>query len=195
MAEFFVMRKYRRRGVGKQMAFNVFDRLPGKWEVRQVAENNAGIAFWRRIILEYTGGNVQETLLAGEDWRGPAQSFDNRAGRPAGCMVASMKLDWQSVVVAALGQFAPWLAVVLVVMWAGYPGVVCVTPMAWLIALRVGLVCVDRSRSVERGWLLLEAALAGALIGLLQGLLFWVVVPRMGPILPSEQARAVWLEC
>jgi predicted acetyltransferase len=84
IAEFFVMRKYRRKGVGKRVAFGVFDRLPGKWEVRQATENRNAVAFWRNIIGEYTSGNFQETLLAGEDWRGPAQSFDNRAGRPAG---------------------------------------------------------------------------------------------------------------
>ena len=72
------MRKYCRQGAGKRVAFSIFDRLPAKWEVRQVNENTAGIAFWRRIIGEYTGGNYQETLLSGKDWAGPAQSFDNR---------------------------------------------------------------------------------------------------------------------
>ena len=104
-----------------------------------------------------------------------------------------MNLDWRTIILVPLSQFAPWLAVVLVVTWAGYPGVVCVTPMAWLIALRVGLVCVQKSHSGERARRLLEAAMAGSLFGLLQGLLFWVVVPRMGPILPSEQANAIGL--
>jgi len=99
-------------------------------------------------------------------------------------------LDWRTVFGVPLTQFAPWLAVVLVATWGGYPGVVCVTPVAWLMALRVGLVCVERSRSGARGQRLLEAALAGALSGLLQGVLFWVIVPRVGPILPSEQAQA-----
>ena len=70
---------------------------------------------------------------------------------------------------------------------------VCATPVAWLIALRVGLVCVGRSRSVEKGARLAEAGLAGALLGLVQGLLFWAVVPTMGPILPREQAGAIGL--
>ena len=104
-----------------------------------------------------------------------------------------MKLDWRAVLLVPATQFAPWLVVVLLATWGGYPGVVCVTPVAWLIALRVGLVCVGQSRSAQRGRRLLEAALAGALIGLLQGLLFWVVIPRMGPILPSEQAQAIGL--
>ena len=105
----------------------------------------------------------------------------------------SQPTDWRNVVLVPLTQFAPWLAVVLAATWGGFPGVVCVTPVAWLIALRVGLVCVEQSRSAERNRRLLEAALAGALFGLLQGLLFWVVIPRMGPILPSEQAQATGL--
>jgi hypothetical protein len=63
--------------------------------------------------------------------------------------------------------------------------------MAWLIALRVGIVCVRRSKSIQRGMLLQEAALAGAWFGLLQGLLFWVFVPLMGPIKTSEQASTI----
>ena len=98
------------------------------------------------------------------------------------------QLDWKAILWVPVSQFVVWLAMVLAVTWAGYPGVVCVTPVAWLIALRVGLVCEAQSRSSGRARRLLEAVLAGAVLGLLQGLLFWVVAPRMGPILPSEQA-------
>ncbi len=103
------------------------------------------------------------------------------------------RLDWRTILVVPLTQFVPWLASVLLVTWAGYPGVVCVTPVAWLIALRVGLVCVRRSSSAEPGQRLREAALAGAVFGLLQGFLFWVIVPLMGPIKPSERANAIGL--
>jgi hypothetical protein len=101
---------------------------------------------------------------------------------------SSSQLDLLVILWVPASQFAPWLAVVLLVTWAGYPGVVCVTPMAWLIALRVGLICVSQSSSLGRARRLLEAVLAGAVFGLLQGLLFWVLTPRMGPVLPSEQA-------
>jgi predicted acetyltransferase len=33
IAEFFIMRKYRRQGVGEQAAFQIFDRFPGPWHV------------------------------------------------------------------------------------------------------------------------------------------------------------------
>jgi hypothetical protein len=97
------------------------------------------------------------------------------------------KLDFRLILTVPLGQFAIWLAAVLLVTWAGYPGVVCVTPMAWLIALRVGIICVGRSSSLHTGQRLLEAALAGGWFGLLQGLLFWIIVPFMGEIKPTER--------
>ena len=50
MAEFFVLRKYRRRGVGRDAARAVFARFPGEWQVREQFENTAAIAFWRSAI-------------------------------------------------------------------------------------------------------------------------------------------------
>ncbi len=77
IAEFFVMGRYRRQGVGKQAAFYLFDMFRGKWEVRQIKKNEAGQMFWRNIIGEYTGGRFNETVLDKESWRGPIQSFDS----------------------------------------------------------------------------------------------------------------------
>jgi predicted acetyltransferase len=50
MTEFFVMRKYRRRGVGRWMAAEVLARFPGRWQVRQQLSNPAATAFWRTAI-------------------------------------------------------------------------------------------------------------------------------------------------
>jgi hypothetical protein len=99
------------------------------------------------------------------------------------------KIDVRLILEAAIRQFVPWLGVVLLVTWAGYPGVVCITPMAWLIALQVGNVCAAKSKSTMSSNRLFEAALAGGLLGLLQGILFMVVVPAMGPIRPEEEAN------
>jgi MFS family permease len=105
----------------------------------------------------------------------------------------SSGLDLRVILEAPLRLFAPWLAIVLVVTWAGYPGVVCVTPMAWLLALRVGIAVVGRSASAQPAQRLREAALAGGLFGLLQGALFGVLVLRLGEILPGERAGAAVL--
>jgi predicted acetyltransferase len=78
VAEFFVLQRYRRSGVGEQAARWLFDRFPGRWEVREKAENTRAIAFWRRVIDRYTGGRFDEEVLADDRWQGPVQRFDNR---------------------------------------------------------------------------------------------------------------------
>jgi predicted acetyltransferase len=80
MAEFFVMRKYRRRGVGASAATQLFARFPGRWEVGQVVENTAAQAFWRDVIGRYTGGRYREVALDEPAWQGPVQTFE---GAPA----------------------------------------------------------------------------------------------------------------
>jgi predicted acetyltransferase len=50
MAEFFVMRKYRRHGVGTHAAAAIFERYSGNWTIRQQLTNPAATAFWRTAI-------------------------------------------------------------------------------------------------------------------------------------------------
>jgi len=47
--EFFVMRAYRRHGYGAAMAWAIFDRFPGRWQVEQIGPNVGAQAFWRRV--------------------------------------------------------------------------------------------------------------------------------------------------
>jgi predicted acetyltransferase len=75
MDEFFVMRKYRRRGVGEYVARTLFARFPGRWEVAQVRASLGAQAFWRHVIGCYTHDHFQEADLDTSRWRGPAQSF------------------------------------------------------------------------------------------------------------------------
>lgn len=72
IAEFFVMRKYRRRAVGQTVAWQVFDRFPGRWSVDEMAANQPAIQFWRKVIGAYTGGDYRELRHAGG---GPVQVF------------------------------------------------------------------------------------------------------------------------
>jgi predicted acetyltransferase len=76
--EFFVMRAYRKRGVGRYVAHALFDRYPGVWEVSEIMTNTPAQAFWRRIIGEYTGGNFTEVTLDTELWHGPVQVFRSK---------------------------------------------------------------------------------------------------------------------
>jgi predicted acetyltransferase len=73
MAEFFVMKKYRRMGVGSTVAKNLFSLFPGVWKVSQIEENTPSLLFWRRLIGEYTNHNYEEGRR--EDLKGPLQTF------------------------------------------------------------------------------------------------------------------------
>jgi len=77
MADFFVMRRYRRQGIGTFVAEYMFEMFPAKWEVRQFAENLAAQAFWRKVIDRYTNGHFQEITLDNEQWKGTVQYFAN----------------------------------------------------------------------------------------------------------------------
>jgi predicted acetyltransferase len=61
MGEFFVLRRYRRCGVGRVVASRLFDRFAGRWEVRQLPSNVVAQKFWREIIADYTKGAFAET--------------------------------------------------------------------------------------------------------------------------------------
>ena len=92
----------------------------------------------------------------------------------------SNKLDFRSVFLIPLRQFAWWLIMVLLATFTGYPGVVCITPLAWLISLQAGNLISIQSKSSLRSRRLIEAALAGGFLGLLQGVLFMVTIRFMG---------------
>ncbi|MBQ2668340.1 MAG: GNAT family N-acetyltransferase [Clostridia bacterium] len=54
MAEFFVLYKYRRCGVGTFAATEVFRRFPGLWELRCHPKNTTSVFFWDKVIRENT---------------------------------------------------------------------------------------------------------------------------------------------
>jgi predicted acetyltransferase len=77
MDEFFVLRKYRRRGVGEWAAVWLFNHYPGTWEVGEIPENVEAQQFWRTVISRYTGGHFREVTVNNESWRGPVQIFSS----------------------------------------------------------------------------------------------------------------------
>jgi predicted acetyltransferase len=77
MDQFFVLKKYRRFGAGKQLAFHVFSALPGAWEVGQMAQNQTAHAFWHKVIRCYTNGAFVEQDVVLGHWHGTIQSFES----------------------------------------------------------------------------------------------------------------------
>lgn len=66
MAEFFVRRDFRRRGVGSMAAALIFSRFAGSWEVSEAAANSEAVKFWRRTVMAYTRGRYDERVRNGE---------------------------------------------------------------------------------------------------------------------------------
>ena len=60
MAEFFVVRGLRGRGVAAAAARELFVRHPGTWEVPFQEANVVGGRFWRRLAREVAAADVQE---------------------------------------------------------------------------------------------------------------------------------------
>jgi len=77
LADFFIMRKWRGKRIGRIIVKEIFDMFPGHWEIRQQQENEKSQKFWRSAIGEYTNGSFKETLLSDERWQGPVQQFSN----------------------------------------------------------------------------------------------------------------------
>lgn len=76
IAEFFIMRKYRRRGIGQKAAHLVFDTHNGVWEVLQHGNNAASQAFWEKVIAAYTSGDYTVHDVQTEKWSGQGMIFD-----------------------------------------------------------------------------------------------------------------------
>lgn len=85
MAEFFVLRKYRRAGIGTEAARQIFARLPGEWRVTMLPGHHQAVRFWRKAIpfpfQETTddGGKTQRFVAVAPS-RDPAEESSDNAG-------------------------------------------------------------------------------------------------------------------
>ncbi|MGC4038993.1 MAG: GNAT family N-acetyltransferase [Chitinophagaceae bacterium] len=66
IAEFFILKKYRKKGIGQAVAEKIFDSHPGEWEVHQTENNVAAQKFWNSVIARYTDSNYSDHFLNGK---------------------------------------------------------------------------------------------------------------------------------
>lgn len=71
----FVLRRYRRRGLGQAAAHTIFTDFPGEWEIAAPANNPPAQSFWRAVIDRFTQGQYSERWLQTATFRGNIQSF------------------------------------------------------------------------------------------------------------------------
>ena len=70
MAEFFILRSFRRAGLGLSVAMSVWQQHPGRWEVRVLRCNQHAVHFWSRAVDAFMHENTPPAALHkdGEDW-------------------------------------------------------------------------------------------------------------------------------
>ena len=70
MAEFFVLRRYRHRGIGTELATEVWRRCPGRWQIRVMEKNTPARSFWESSIAKFTDAPAHSSkfLVDGVPW-------------------------------------------------------------------------------------------------------------------------------
>jgi len=61
LAEFFVVRRYRRQGVGRTAATRLFRKYPGRWSLEFDHANGPASVFWPKVVGEVAVGSVRRT--------------------------------------------------------------------------------------------------------------------------------------
>ncbi len=67
MAEFFVLRPYRRQGLGAAATHDLIARYPGSWHVAVLQSNQSALAFWD-TALGFHGPTLSPIRFDGDDW-------------------------------------------------------------------------------------------------------------------------------
>ena len=70
ISEFFIMRKYKRRGAGTCAALKVWEQFKGEWQVRVLLDNERACIFWPQAIKKFTPEILIKTKerIKEEDW-------------------------------------------------------------------------------------------------------------------------------
>lgn len=63
LCEFFVLNRFRKRGIGMDAMEQVFRRFPGNWELEYLVANAPAAFFWRRVISQHAPGPVEQTWV------------------------------------------------------------------------------------------------------------------------------------
>ena len=74
IAEFFIVRKHRRSGVGSTAARMIFSRYPGHWETAVARANLGALAFWHAAI-QPMAEEVELVDVESALWNGPVLRF------------------------------------------------------------------------------------------------------------------------
>ena len=60
MAQFFILRKFIKKGLGKYVAKTCFENYKGIWDVMVIPKNIGAYRFWKSVIKECTNDTYTE---------------------------------------------------------------------------------------------------------------------------------------
>ena len=75
VAEFFILRKYRKMGIGKELINRMFSLHKGNWTIDTAIKNTVAQNFWRNAVKSNAIGEFEETLI--ENGRRMMWTFKN----------------------------------------------------------------------------------------------------------------------
>lgn len=60
VAQFFILRKFKNKGIGRHVAITCFEKFKGTWEVMVIPGNEGAYKFWQSTIKLYTKNDFTE---------------------------------------------------------------------------------------------------------------------------------------
>lgn len=70
MAELFIMKKYKKQGIGTAVTQEIWTQFKGRWQVRVLVENEIASSFWLQAIKKFTSKPPSHTIkhIQAEGW-------------------------------------------------------------------------------------------------------------------------------
>jgi len=78
MGEFFIVRAYRRQGIGIKAAHEVWKKFPGPWNVRVMESNRTALNFWQHAIAAFNGQAINPARVEKDDQCWYVFAFESR---------------------------------------------------------------------------------------------------------------------
>jgi len=75
IVEMFILNKYKRKGIGKNVVLQLFKKYIGKWEIATLPNSKERTLFWEKIISEYTCNKFTANYLG--TCSTPVYTFEN----------------------------------------------------------------------------------------------------------------------
>lgn len=70
ISEFFIMKKYKRHGIGTAAALKIWEQFRGPWQVRVLISNRPACSFWLQTIKKFISVTPAKTeaMIKGKSW-------------------------------------------------------------------------------------------------------------------------------